>query len=313
MAVSTGYPDIKISPLLTTLARGYHNGQLIGTEIFPIVSVDLLSAQIPLFGKNDMTLYDTRRALRAKSNVIGEGDVQTTTYQCREYDAVVELDYLERDHASFDRKKASIESATRAIALGREAQMANLLFNLDSYDDTNKATLTAGTYLDIDDTDVIKYLYENVNEKVRSQIGEYPNTYVIPAGVYRFLRSQASIKKYFALGTTPLLTTDFLAQLLGVDRILIANANTLNTDGSFKPIWGNGIWAGYIKPAQALNSTPYEPAFGYTLQLKGNPYADEFTKDGKVDCYRATDNYDIKIVGKDAGFYLKNPIDPTKF
>ena len=68
--------DLRIvDPVLTNLARGYSNAAFAGTVLFPVVNVNKEAGKIPLFGKEAFTIYNTERALRAKSNKI---PVETT-------------------------------------------------------------------------------------------------------------------------------------------------------------------------------------------------------------------------------------------
>jgi hypothetical protein len=153
---------------------------------------------------------------------------------------------------------------------------------------------------------------------VQNQIGEMPNTAVIPDKVWRFFKNHPKIKAYLALGVEQVITLELFAKFLELDKIMIGRARKITDPKAAvkvqAPVWGNGIWVGYIAPPQGIDASPYNPAFGYTLQLSGNPYVDEYdVNNGKGKGYRATDNFDIKIVGADAGFYLKNPINPSNF
>ena len=57
-----------VDPVLTELARGYTNAQLISETLFPIVTVEKETGKVPQFGKEAFKLYNTERAIRGKSN-----------------------------------------------------------------------------------------------------------------------------------------------------------------------------------------------------------------------------------------------------
>ncbi len=59
-----------VDPVLTEISRGYTNAALIGTNLFPVVSVTKEAGKIPQFNKEAFKIYNTERAIRAKSNRI---------------------------------------------------------------------------------------------------------------------------------------------------------------------------------------------------------------------------------------------------
>ena len=51
-----------IDPILSTVAQGYQNSELVGSAVFPIVSVGQRAGKIIQFGKESFMAYDTARA-----------------------------------------------------------------------------------------------------------------------------------------------------------------------------------------------------------------------------------------------------------
>ncbi len=51
-------------PVLTNLAYGYHNNELIGDSLMPIVEIDKEAAKIPTFGRLAFRIPTTTRSLR---------------------------------------------------------------------------------------------------------------------------------------------------------------------------------------------------------------------------------------------------------
>ena len=64
-----------VDPVLTNLSVGYSNADLVGDVLFPFVPVDKEGGKIPKFGKEAFKIYNTERALRARSNRINPEDV----------------------------------------------------------------------------------------------------------------------------------------------------------------------------------------------------------------------------------------------
>jgi len=57
-----------VDPVLTTIARGYKNAQLISEALFPVAPMDKEGGKVPQFGKEAFRIYKTERAPRADSN-----------------------------------------------------------------------------------------------------------------------------------------------------------------------------------------------------------------------------------------------------
>jgi len=305
--------DIRIDKVLTTVARGYSNAEFIGEVLYPTVSVDNETGRIPLFGKEAFMIWDKmERAMRAKSNEIEGGVVSTVGYATREYDAKRILDYREIKESELNQEIWAVNSCMDAISLDKEVRIANLAFATTNYATNNTTTMT-DDFLNEDAIDPIEYLMDTAHAPLRAAIGKYPNIHVWGACVWEKLRNHPKIKAYMATGVEQVITLEFIAKLLEVDKIYVGKALKTTDKSTLVDVWGNGIVAAYVKPASGYTRTPLEPCFGYTLQLKGNPYSDKGDEEGgKLHWVRTTDNYEIKTVGNDSAFFLKNPIDPSK-
>ena len=304
--------DIRIDQVLTTIARGYSNAEFIGDKLFPVVQVEFESGKIPLFGKEAFRVYDDKRARLALSNEIQRGEVTTTDYRTVEHDLMEKLDYLDDTQMVLNQEIRATEAVMDGILLGREVAAANLAFDAANYG-ANTDELT-DDYLDDPDVDPIAFLKNEVNSVIRDKIMKKPNIQVWGYTVYQKLISHPKIMDYLPGLNAKILTLDFIRQLLELDAIYVGEARKIVTEGADPvDVWGNGIVAAYVKPAQGYTRTPYEPCFGYTLELKGNPWSDKGdTEQKKVRWVRTTDNYDIKIVGAESGYFLKNPIGYTE-
>lgn len=294
-----------VDPILTNIARGYSNNEYIGTKLLPVVQVDKEGGKIPLFGKEAFRVYDTKRAIKAGSNKADIGGFETTSYATTEYDLAIPLDYREIKEAMLDIEKNAAIRATEALKLGLEKQIADMVQNANLYPDTNKETLATNQFNDsgVDPIDII----EGKKNALRALIGKRPNIMVMGASVFDNLKSHTKLLdriKYSSLGVV---TLDLMKQLFGIPNILVGES-IYSADGStFTDLWGDNVILAYLSNPSGITSTPYEPCFGYTLQLKGNPYVDTYEEaGGKVKVVRATDNYDVKIVGIESAYLLKD-------
>ena len=59
-----------VDQVLTNIARGFVNASHVAQNLFPFVSVSKEGGKIPQFTKEAFKIYNTERAIRAKSNRI---------------------------------------------------------------------------------------------------------------------------------------------------------------------------------------------------------------------------------------------------
>src|SRR6266540_3209665 len=92
--------DLRIvDPILSALARGYIFPELACETLFPVVRVEKEAGKLPQFGKEAFRIYQTERALRAKSNRINPEDYGHIDVVLKEHDLEYPIDYRERDEA----------------------------------------------------------------------------------------------------------------------------------------------------------------------------------------------------------------------
>lgn len=303
-----------VDPVLTTIARGYTNDLYIGNSLFPEAKVQLSGGKIPTWGKENFKRWQTSRALRADSNEMDGGWLETVPYACIEHDIQQRVDYQEIKEANI----VNIESRmTRVVAdqilLGVEMGQADIAQAEATYPTNNKVTLTDDFFNEAA-IDWIEYLHEK-KSALASIIAKDPNTMVLPRKVWDFLKFHPKLKSYITVNQDmyqAVATLAKLQEILEIENIKIGGAR-YSADGEvFDFIWGNNIVLAYVAPPTGLERIPEEPCFGYTLRQEGYSYADKYeTNGGKLTFIRSTDKYCIKCVGAESGMLIKNVIDPS--
>jgi len=297
-----------VDPVLTSIARGYRNAQYIGEALFPIALSEKEGAIVPLFGKEAFRLWETERAIRARSNVMTPDDIDSIDVVLREHDLAYPVDYREQQESMFDAESRAAKRVKDAIDLRREWACASLAQNPSTYLSGAKQILSGSARWAANGGDPIADV-ETGKEIVRSRIGIRPNTIVMGASVYQSLKFHTKLQA--ALGSTErkLVTLDHLRVLFGIDDIQIGEA--LAGDAATGDIWGDNLILAYVaKPKTGTQADYEEPSFGYTLRKKGFPETDKYdTEGGKVRNVRHTDVYKPVVVGADAG-YLIADINP---
>lgn len=294
-----------VDPVLTSLARGYRNAQYIGENLFPVADIDKESGIIPLFGKEAFRLWDTERAIRAKSNVMTADDADTLDVVLREHDLAYPVDYREQAEAMFNEEAKAARRVKDAIDLGREVRAAYLAQNPNTYLSGAKVTLSGSSKWVNNGGDPIKDV-EDGKEVIRQRTGMRPNTAVIGAATYASLKFHTKLAAALGSGERKLITLEHLKALWGVEDIFIGEALAANGAGATGDIWGDNVVLAYVaKPGAGQNADHDTPSFGYTLRKKGMPETDKYDAEGgKVSFVRHTDIYKLVVVGADAGYLI---------
>ncbi|RQY11172.1 major capsid protein [Burkholderia stagnalis] len=293
-----------VDPVLTNLAIGYTNAEFIGQSLMPIVEVEKEGGKIPKFGKESFRLYNTERALRAKSNRMNPEDLGAVDIVLDEHDLEYPIDYREDQESAFPLEQAAVQTVTEAIQLRREKMVADLAQNPNSYTSGNKKQLSATEKFTAANSDPVGVV-EDGKEAIRTKIGRRPNTMVIGASAYKTLKAHPQLIEKIKYSMKGIVTVDLLKEIFEVDNIAVGEAIYADDKDRFTDIWGANIVLAYV-PLQrnSQQRTPYEPSYGYTLRKKGNPVVDTRMEDGKLELVRSTDIFRPYLLGSDAGYLI---------
>lgn len=298
-----------VDPVLTTLARGYSNAELIAQELFPVVFLPKSAAKIPVFGKEAFKIYNTERALRAKSNRISPEDLTSIDVSYTEHDLEYPVDVSEEEESILSKQKHGTGVVTSAIALRLEKMAADLASNPANYASSNKSALTTTGCWDHASSHPIVAI-DNAKEAIRSKIGKRPNVMAIGAATYVALKNHADIIDRLKYSQKGIVTVEILQEILGIKKIVVGEAVYSNDKGTvITDIWGDVAILAYVSQASPELRSEYDPSYGYTCKKSGYPEVDTYPEiGGKVDIVRNTDKFKPYIVGADAGFLFTNTI-----
>lgn len=295
-----------VDPVLTSLAIGYSNAELVAERLMPFVPVDKEGGKIPKFGKEAFKLYNTERALRAKSNRISPEDIGTVDVVLDEHDLEYPIDYREDAESAYPLQAHATHVTTEGIRLRHEKMVADMVQNTANYGAGNKIVLAGGSrFTDKVNSDPIGVI-ETGKEAVRGKIGRRPNTAVIGASSLSAMKQHPQFIERIKYSMKGVLTIDLLRDILEIENIVVGQAVWSNDAGQFGDIWADNIVLAYVPTAAAGGRTPYQPSFGYTLRKKGQPVVDTRTEDGKVEIIRNTDIFRPFLLGAEAGFLISD-------
>lgn len=295
-----------VDPVLTNLARGYSNAQYIASTLFPIVEVNKEGGKIPEFTKESFKIYNTERAIRARSNRINPEDRTEIDFVLTEHDLEYPIDYREAQDDIFPTLAHGTFVVTEGIMLRMEKLAADLAQNDTNYPTGNKITLAAGDKFTNLSSDPFS-IFKNASESIRMKIAKRPNTCLLGASSYAALRQHPAIIERIKYTQKGIITPELLRSLLDFDTLVIGDAVYANDSGVLSDVWSDNVIVAYVPPRQSdVPRSIYEPSFAYTLRKKNNPVVDKYTEQGKVQIIRSTDLFLNKIVGADAGYLIKD-------
>ncbi|HEY1505752.1 MAG TPA: hypothetical protein VGF92_15710 [Stellaceae bacterium] len=297
-----------IDPILSNIALGYKNAQLIGETLFPRVPVLVSGGQVLQFGKEAFKQYATRRAWGSDTGRISFG------YQGAKYALVedsIEIP-LPRELIRDAQQVPGIDVASIAINMGMdvislqlERDQAALAVNAANYDGSHKITLSGTSQFSNAACDPDPII-DTAREAVRTSIGRYPNVMVLSAVAFKALRRNATLKAHFQYTTAASITEQMIAQYYSFDKVVAAPAVTSDDAGNFSDIWGNNAIIAYV-PQQ--NVSMINPSYGYTYTMAGHPMVETPYWDPKAKSwvYGTTMERAPQLTGITAGYLLQNP------
>lgn len=295
-----------VDPVLTNLARGYSNAQYIGSMLFPIVDVEKEAGKIPQFTKEAFKIYNTERAIRAKSNRINPESRESIDFVLTEHDLEYPMDYREIDEDIMPLKMHAANVTSEGILLKLEKSIADTVQNLSTFPSGNKVTLSSADKFTNLTSDPFT-IFDIAKESIRQKIAKRPNVCVLGASSYRALKNHPSIIDRIKYTQHAVITPELLKNLLDFEQLYIGDAVSADDDGVFSDIWTDNAIIAYVPTMKSdIPRTIYEPAFAYTLRKKNYPLVDTYVENGKIEIVRNTDILIPKVVGPEAGYLIND-------
>ena len=292
-------------PVLTKLAQGYHNLELIGEVLMPTVEIDKEAGKIPKFGRLAFRLPSTVRNLRGTSNRLDPEDITAIDVALEEHDVEYAIDYREENEAIFSLRQFALNTTQDVIALGREKEVATLALDESKYDAGNKVTLSGTSKITSKQADIFA-MFDTGIRAVKRAIGRKPNVCVIAGDVWAALKEHPAVIEKLKYSQVAIVTPEVFGKLIGIDTIKIGEA-VYEESNQLKDIWSDAIVLAYVAPRSTeRKGTVYEPSYGYTVRRQGGLFVDTYKENGgKLEVIRTTDIHKPHLLGASAGYLIK--------
>lgn len=302
-----------IDPILSTVAQGYQNSEMVANYLFPTVPVGLRGGNIITFGKEAFMLYASQRAPGENTKRISFG-YAGSPYALADYSleglVPMEIQQEASNGPGIDLGQGAVYNVSAIMALRLEYQAANIARTAASYAAANKTTLS-GTAQWSDFTGVSQpiQIIETAKEAVRAATGKRPNTVVMGAAVMAKLRQHPIIVDRMKYTGRDVATTEILASLFGVQRVVVGDAIFSNDAGTaFTDVWGKDVVVAYTEIGSMR--TQGLPSYGYTYQLNGFPMVEEpyYDRSAKSWIYPVTRAEAPVLASASAGYLITNAV-----
>ena len=134
-----------VDPVLTEVARGYKNTDVVGGALFPAVPVAIRGGKIVTFRKEDFRLYATGRVPGANTKRIQYGyDGSPFALEQHALEGLVPFEIMDDANVTpgIDHARVAVMKTQNIIALRLEKQQADIATTAATYAASNKVTLS---------------------------------------------------------------------------------------------------------------------------------------------------------------------------
>ena len=299
--------DIRFDPILSNVSVAYQNLKYIAEILFPIVKTPKTGYYYK-YDKSKFRKVPTLRGMGSSAREVGYGLTKSDAFVCKDH-ALKELvpdELKDEAQTPLSPEMDAAENVSERLLIEKEYDLAAYMANTGNL--TNNTTLaTTDQWSDYANSDPISDIEAGV-ESVRSKIFHPANTLILGQEVYNKLKHHPDIIERIKYSGFGKVTTDILADLFDVDRVIIAAAgrNTAvegQTD-SISYIWGKHAWLAYITPKPARNKV----SFGYHFQYKMRKADKWYDKDREGTFVRVHDHYTREVITVDAAYLIKNAV-----
>lgn len=299
-----------VDPILTTVAQGYKNGQMVADALFPVVPVGSRGGKIISFGREDFRLYATARAPGTNTKRVQFGFAGLPfALEQHSLEGLCPFELMQEANAvpGIDLGRTSIVKVQNIIALSREVAAAAIATNAANYDANHKVTLAgASKWSDYSGTSDPLQDVDNAIEAVRAATGMRPNTVLLAPKAFKAARRHPKVLAWFNdQGNRSVASREDLAAAFDVKTVVVGDA-VYDGGGGTVDVWGNDVVVAFTQLGSLADGGA--PSYGYTYRLGGYPLVEVPYQDrsAKSWIYPVTDELSPVLASAIAGFLIKS-------
>jgi len=312
--------DVHVNGVLSNLAVKYAQDEtsFISTQVFPTVPVVFKSDIYPVYLKEDIMRDEAKERAPGAESEGGDYEIDlTNTYNCRNFAFHKDVDDDTRANSQppMNPEKDAMQFCMQKMLIKRERMFASKFMTGSVWGNTYQGVSGSPStnefkQWDASGSTILKNV-EDWKELISGVTGRDPNVMVIAANVMPTLKTAAEIKDQIKYTQRGIVTTDILASLFGVERVLVPkaiyNSAAKGATASYSRIMSKKILLCYAEKEPSLE----KPSAGYNFAWTGrfgNSAIGSRIKKFRVetrssDRIEAEMSFDFKIVAPDLGFY----------
>lgn len=297
-----------VDAVLTTAAQGYQQANLVYPTLFPVVSVAQRGGRILTFGREAFRIYNTGRSPGQNTKRIQIGHLGSPyVLEQHALEGVLPMEIQEEAAATtpgIQLATGTVQTVQDIIQLRTEAAAAALATDVANYPTANKIVLS-GSSKWTDPSSTPSKDVETAKEAIRASIGRRPDTGVVSAKAFAALKNNPSILDRIKYTGRDSVTEDLLANLWGLQRVVVGDAVYEQADGTLVDVWGADVVLGYTAVGTVADRG--RPTYGYTYRLQGYPVVEQpyYDRPSKSWIYPVTDELQPVIAGVAGGYLIK--------
>jgi len=304
-----------INPVLTQIAQGFKQLDLVGDMLFPRIPVGMRAGNIITFGKEDFMLYSSARAPGENTKRVAYG-YSSGTFGLVDYSLEGQLPIEIQQEATAGENGFSIDMATLTINktlsimnLRLEKAQADLARAAGNYGAGNKTTLSGTSqWSDYSGTSNPIATIETAKEAIRASTGKRPNVCVMGPAVMSKLRQHPVIVDRMKYTGRDVATNELLASLFGVNQVIVGEGIFASDAGTFSDIWGKDVVLAYTETSPLASMGT--PSYGYTYNLDGYPVVEQpyYERNSKSWFFPVSRSEAPVIAAATAGYLITNAV-----
>ena len=300
--------DIRVDPILSNVSVAYKNEEYVAEKIFPIVKVKSKTGKYYKYDKSKFRMVESLRGMGSKTNEVEYGLSISTAFVVKEHalKEIVPDELIEQALAPLTPEMDAAENVTERLLVEKEYDLAAYMQSTSNI--TNYVTLSGTEPWNNQATATPISQIQTGKTAIHALIFKDPNTLLLGKEVYDQLVNCTEIInriRYTQLGVA---TTDLLAKVFGIDRVIIGGAGyesaTEGQTSSMAYIWGKYAWLLYITPRPGIKAI----SLGYHFQDKLRIADKWYVKDEKGTWVRITDCYTREVVSTECAYMFVSAI-----
>ncbi len=307
--------QVHIDAALTNVSVAFRNEDYIADLVAPPVPVRKQSDRYYIYDTEREGLRQTPdfRAPGAEANEVNFS-LSSDSYYCEDHALTSAVPDEERENADpilqpdIDRT----EFLTDRILLNREIALENTLRTTSGLGEEDVDAAEVWNNVDFDPLPTI----QSARLAVFAACQRRANTVVIPYTAFEVLRNHPKVVDRIKYSTTGVLNEALLAQVLGVERVLVPrsfkNTAVKGQTTAVEEVWGKNCYVLHVPARAAARQVALAYSFvwnGAAGSVNGTVVEKWREPSRKAEMVRVQKYYDHKIIAAGAGFRLLNVIE----